>query len=368
MPWRPVLVILAAASALVPLPATFVERVYSRRLYLALQPLLTSLSNLAPFALFDCLLIGVALSWLVLSVRDLRTVKGRLRAGVVILWRTIVWAAALYVIFLCTWGLNYRRVRLADILGLDSARVTAPAVKDAAIVAAGRLNDLYGRAHAASAPAALAIDQPLAAALERALADTGRPQTVVPGRPKETIIDWYFRRAAVDGMTNPFFLEILVQSDLLPFERPFVTAHEWSHLAGVADEGEANFVGWLACVRGSPAAQYSGWLFMYSELLSVSSRTDRVGIAAALAAGPREDLQAIRERVARHVSPRLSAAGWRVYDSYLKANRVESGAASYGEVVQLALGARLASGSSPFDLGVGYRIGYGIRPLGPPGL
>jgi hypothetical protein len=349
MPWRPALVIAAAAAALVPLPATFVERVYSRRLYLALQPLLTSLSNLVPFALFDALLIVVALSWIGLSVRDLRKVKGRVRAVVVILWRTIVGVAALYLVFLCTWGLNYRRVPLADVLGLDAARVTAPAVKDAAIVAAGRLNDLYAHAHGARWPAPPAIDQPLSAALERALADTGRPQTLVPGRPKETIIDWYFRRAAVDGMTNPFFLEILVSSELLPFEWPFVTAHEWSHLAGVADEGEANFVGWLACVRGSPAAQYSGWLFMYSELVSVSSRTDRAAIAAALAAGPQQDLQAIRDREARYVSPRLSAAGWRVYDSYLKANRVESGAASYGEVVQLALGARLASGGSPFD-------------------
>jgi hypothetical protein len=45
----------------------------------------------------------------------------------------------------------------------------------------------------------------------------------------------------------------------------------------------------------------------------------------------------------------MSAAGWRVYDSYLKANRVEAGAASYGEVVRLALGARLASGWQPLS-------------------
>src|SRR5262249_28767555 len=134
MPWRPALVIAAAAAVLVPLPATFVERVYSRRLYLAFQPLLTSLSNLATFALFDGLLIVIALSWVVLAVRDLRKVNGRLRAAVVILWRTIVWVASLYLVFLCTWGLNYRRVPLADILGLDATRVTAPAVKDAAIV------------------------------------------------------------------------------------------------------------------------------------------------------------------------------------------------------------------------------------------
>ena len=35
--------------------------------------------------------------------------------------------------------------------------------------------------------------------------------------------------------------------DLLPFERPFVLAHEWAHLAGHADEAEASAVaGWPA--------------------------------------------------------------------------------------------------------------------------
>jgi len=349
MPWRPALVAAAACAALVPVPAAIVEGLYSTRLYPGIQPLLTSLSNLAPFALFDGLVVVAALSWMILAARDVKSIKGRLRALVVILWRGIVWSAALYLVFLLTWGLNYRRVRLVDALALDPARITAPAVKEAALATAGRLNALHDRGHAAGWPEAHAIDWQLAWALEHALADTGRPQTVVPGRPKGTIFDWYFRRAAVDGMTDPYFLEILVSSDLLPFERPFVLAHEWSHLAGVADEGEANFVGWLACLRGSPAAQYSGWLFMFSELARVSSSADRPAIREALAAGPREDLQAIRDRVARHVSPRLSAAGWRVYDSYLKANRVEAGAASYGEVVRLALGARLASGRAPLE-------------------
>ena len=42
--------------------------------------------------------------------------------------------------------------------------------------------------------------------------------------------------------------------------------------------------------------------------------------------------------VVAEVSPRLSEAGWLVYDQYLKANRIEAGAASYGRVVQLVLG------------------------------
>ena len=150
-------------------------------------------------------------------------------------------------------------------------------------------------------------------------------------------------------MTDPFFLETLVAGGILPFERAFVVAHEWSHLAGIADEGEANFTAWRACVDGSDANAYSGWLFLYGELARAVSQSDRAALAAGLGDGPRADLRAMRERYLREVNRRVSDAGWRVYDSYLKANRVETGTASYDEVVRLVLGLRL-NGRSAIDL------------------
>jgi hypothetical protein len=141
-------------------------------------------------------------------------------------------------------------------------------------------------------------------------------------------------------MTDPIFLETLVAGDLLPFERPFVVAHEWSHLAGINDEGEANFAGWLVCLRGTPTQQYSGWLFLVNELARAVRDADRAAMGAALGPGPRADLRAISDRLAAHINPRVSAAGWRAYNEYLKANRVERGTASYAEVVKLVLGVR----------------------------
>jgi len=348
--WRApaVLVAVALAAALVPLSAAAVDRLYSARLYPALQPAVTSFSNLLPFALLDVLLISTAAVWLGLAVRDFRRAdrwRAAGRAGA----RTIVWAAAAYLAFLVLWGFNYRRVRLVERLPFDAARVTPEAVTRAATLAADRANELYDPKREEDAPASGAVDPTLPAALDRALADIGRAHRVVPARPKRTILDAYLLRAGVDGMIDPFFLETLIASDLLPFERPFIVAHEWSHLAGIADEGEANFVGWLACARASPAAQYSGWLFLYRELAAVVPERDRPSVAARLGPGPRADLRAIRERFLRHVNPRVSAAGWRVYDSYLKANRVEAGAASYEEVVRLVLGARLPSGWDPLS-------------------
>jgi hypothetical protein len=239
------LVGMALAAALVPLSPAAVDHLYSARFYPALQPRVTSFSNLLPFALLDLLIITTAALWLGLAVRDFRR-AGRWRAVGRAGARTITWAAAAYLAFLLLWGFNYRRERLIERLPFDAARVTPEAVTRAARRAADRSNELYDPKRREDAPASGPVDPTLPAALNRALADIGRAHRVVPARPKRTILDAYFLRAGVDGMIDPFFLETLIVSDLLPFERPFIVAHEWSHLAGIADEGEANFVGWLA--------------------------------------------------------------------------------------------------------------------------
>ena len=338
---RASVVVVAMAAALLPLPPAAVQRWYAGPVYGTVQPLLTSASNLVPFALLDVLIACVAAAWLLFAVRDLATPPPRRLGALRIVIRTIVWSAAFYLLFLATWGLNYRRPRLRDTLPYDASSVTPAAALAAGQFAVAQLNALHDAAHAASQPAAGEIDAVLAAAFARASGDAGITRAVVPGRPKRTWLDAYFRAAGVDGMTDPFFLETLVASSVLPIERPFVVAHEWSHLAAIADEGEANFAGWLACMRGSPAHAYSGWLFLYAELSRAVNGRDRAALSAALSAGPRADLAAIRARYAREVNPHVSDAGWQVYDAYLKANRVEAGAASYDEVVRLVLGVRL---------------------------
>ena len=104
-------------------------------------------------------------------------------------------------------------------------------------------------------------------------------------------------------MTDPFFLETLVVRGLLPFEEPFVIAHEWSHLAGFTDEGEANFVGWLTCLRASDAAKYSGWLFLYSQAIASLPASERAAVDGPPRSGPAARSRAIAERVRREVRP-----------------------------------------------------------------
>lgn len=337
--WRVTLIALAVLLAVVPLPDTWIEAAYSNGIYPWIQAALTTTSNLVPVALFDVLVAGVVMAWLFLLVRDGRQSSRRVMLTRVAV-RTATLAAGLYLAFLLAWGFNYRRVPLEDQLALSYRAVTPAAAERLAGLAVAELNRLSPRL-----AGEIARGDGLATALASVQRDLGARRTFVAGHPKRSLLDWYFRAASVDGMTDPFFLETFTLSTLLPIEQPMVVAHEWAHLAGFADEGEANFVGWLACLRGDDAARYSAWLFLYFELTSALDADRRQEIAARLAEGPRADLQAIAARVRAHVNPLVSAVGWGLYDQYLKANGVERGRRSYTDVVRLVLGTPLGQGA-----------------------
>jgi hypothetical protein len=327
----------AVAIAVVPLPSRLIERWYSGGVYPHLQRVLTSFSNLFPFALFDVLCLAAVSAFAVAATRDFRT-RGTLAGARRLVGRLVVWAAAVYVAFLAAWGLNYRRVPLEDKLAFDRGRVTPEAADALAARAIASLNRLYAPAHRAPTPIG---------SLTRAFHDVdaalGAPVPIVPARPKQTLLGGYFHQAAISGMTDPFFLETLLSPDLLEVEKPFVIAHEWGHLAGYADESEANYVGWLTCQQGDEAAQYSAWLEVLGTLQPFLPRGRPLG---GLDIGPRIDLEAMRIRYER-TSPIVRAAARDTYDTYLRANRVEQGIASYDLVVQLILGVELDADGHP---------------------
>jgi hypothetical protein len=324
--------------------------VYSRGLYPAIQPWLTSASNLVPFALFDVLVvaagIGVLLLWTV-RLGGLRRRSGKVAGLAGLALDSAALAAILYFWFLAAWGLNYQRQPLREQLDYSDERVTREALYTFATRTIDSLNALYRDAHAAGWPELAGTSHVLQPAFVAAQRDLAMTWTAVPGVPKRTLFNFYFTRVAIEGLTDPFFLETLANRSLLPFERASTVAHEWSHLAGYADESEANFVGWLVCMRGTAPVKYSGWLSLYGTVTNALPRPDREELARRLEPGPRADLIAISERIRSQMIPIANRAGYAVYDRYLKANRVEAGVRSYGEVVRLLVGTRFTEDGSP---------------------
>jgi len=340
--WRwIVLPFIAGAAALVPWPQKAVDRVYAGGVYPHLQPIVTGVTNLVPFAILDLLVAGAIVGVVASGVRNWsrrRDVAGAIGASLVTVLNV---AAGAYLAFLVLWGFNYQRTRPAIRYGVETSRVTPARVAEAAMAAATALNRDYRPARDDSTLAWAALVTRLQPLLDDTARDLGASWRARGGVPKWSAIGLLFPRAGVDGMVNPIGLEVIPNPEVLPFERPFVLAHEWAHLSGAAEESEASFVAWMVCLRGAPDLRYSGWQALLLSLLRAVPPGVRQSVMSSLAAGPRNDLQAIAARIA-HAQPSVQRASWGVYDRYLRANRVSEGVASYDEVVQLALGAPAA--------------------------
>lgn len=335
------LVVAALVAAFAPVDSRSVEGLFSTGVYTAVQRVVTPVSNLLPVAVFD-LLTAVSLAWVVLrTVRAVRAARRERRAGPI--WQAlrvfIVATAAVYLVFLALWGLNYRRLPMAERIVLDRVATPAAALQ-LAQMAVQRLNELHAPAHDEGWAMRPHQDLQLRAAFAQVQQQLSDADPAVPGRLKWSIYGYWFRWSGIDGMVDPFALEVIRNPDLLPWELPFVAAHEWAHLAGYADESEANFVGWLTTIGASAPAQYSGWLFLYWQIASEIDVDARRLLSESLGDGPRQDIAAVVTRMTRGQWPLLRTGSWRVYDQYLRANRVEEGVRSYSVVITLILRAR----------------------------
>lgn len=332
----------ALALAVLPLSRPAVEAGYSRGVYPFVRQVVTAATSRTPLVLFDWLLLGGAagvLGWCAWRLaRPGR--RGRLRAAGGVAARLAVVAAGVYLVFLCTWGLNYRREPLTAKLGYRADAVTAPALAALAAAGVAQLDRLFEAVEPRAWPQLEELPAALGPAFDRVQRELGvfRPAAAVV--PRRSLLTPYFRRAGIDGMFDPFSLQVLVNDTVLPFERPFVTAHEWAHAAGFAHEAEANFVAWLTCLEGDERMQYSGWLYLVGRLLGVVDESSRAALSARLGPGPRADYAAVRART-RRAAPVVRQTARGLNDAWLRANRVDGGVRSYGEVLQLAVGTDL---------------------------
>ena len=345
-PWV-TLAIAAGALALwlVPMLARGVEQWYSRGVYPIWQRMATLISNFVPFALFDLLIVAAGAGVVLLVIRARRARAWRPAA-----LRFLMAAALAAIWFQLAWGLNYRRMPLAETLAFaeppraGSGRGSAPARPDEGAAALARFGGAVA-AEAAATATDLDRDTPmspsrmiaeLSAGFDRAQQQLGFSKGARPGRPKYSLFNPYFRWAAIDGVTNPFVPETVIVSGLTPAEAYATVAHEWAHLAGHASEDEAHFVGWLTCLDAGGGARYNAWLFALTKAAEAAPRAQAQAWIARAGPLAARDLAAIRERLLAS-SPAVRRAASSAYDKFLRANRVEGGIASYDGVLALML-------------------------------
>ena len=329
----------ALLVALLPPGAVSVERWYARWFYPIIQANVTSVSNRLPIALFDVAIVAFIAILIAIWIRSIRLARKKqairsLARGFV---ATLTLLAVVYLWFLAAWGFNYARTPLESQIPFDRSRVTPDAVRLLAEHSIERANNTHAAGHAAGFPAISDSPQALMNALHQVEREFGRPRPTVFATPKWSIFTPFYRASGVSGQLGPFFLETILNPDLTGPERPAVLAHEWAHLSGYAPESDASFIGLLAALRAGPASEYSAWLDLVSESVNQLQPVTQRIVLQNLAQGPREDQEAIRERLKKLVRP-VEQVAWSSYDRMLKSQGVEEGVKSYSRVIELLIG------------------------------
>ena len=123
-------------------------------------------------------------------------------------------------------------------------------------------------------------------------------------------------------------------------EKPFAACHELSHLRGYMNEGEANYIGWLACIDSDDKAfRRSGWLIGWMYAGNALKRIDPQRydeLCERLPAHAASEIEEDRLFWSSHEG-KVSEVQDRVNDAYLKANGQKDGIRSYGMVTTLML-------------------------------
>jgi hypothetical protein len=153
-----------------------------------------------------------------------------------------------------------------------------------------------------------------------------------------------YEAAGVGGQYDPFAFETILNTAFLPFEVPRALAHEWTHVAGFGDEGDANLIGTLTCLRSpDPLIRYSGAFWTYAEL--PASDRARYKLAPQVVA----DFAASRERFERTYVPFVFNFSWGIYDRYLRVNGVRGGLVSYSRYLSELVGTRYDNAGLPVE-------------------
>ncbi|MET0621398.1 MAG: DUF3810 domain-containing protein, partial [Pyrinomonadaceae bacterium] len=250
--------------------------------------------------------------------------------------------------FLLTFGLNYQRPLLFELLGYERRKAEIHELEALGDEIVRGVNDNYLEAHAAGRAAPGRLET--LTLLKEAYETTPELASLPVGeftRPKPVYFSGLLTRLGISGFYFPFTGEPNYNADAPDFQIVFSIAHEMAHQRGVARESEANFVAYLVCVNSrDPFVRYSGYrngLGVLSELYGRDPEKAKK-LAAQLGAGYREDSR----RAAQFWAKSAGAAGalsQRINDLYLRANRVKSGVEDYRGSTALIIGRHLRKSS-----------------------
>ena len=166
--------------------------------------------------------------------------------------------------------------------------------------------------------------------------------------PKDLKFSGFMSQQYMQGYYFPFSMEANINSMMYIMNKPFTMCHELSHTHGYIYEDEANFLGFLGCIKSDDIVfNYSGYLgvlaYVNNDFYSSVSEEEYKSHVA-ISKKVRYDSQFLTDEAWDEVEKKavletetVKKAADTFIDTNLKVNGVSSGKASYSHVVGLLL-------------------------------
>lgn len=307
---------------------------YTSKIYPILQGSYGRLTSLFPFSVSEMLLLALP----VVLVIDIVVNRHRL---IRVLKHLFVLASVLVFLYTANCGVNYYSPGFVSQSPYSAAYEDAQFSEDQLVgfceYIVGKLNDnnfeVDSSDSAKLADSAVASMEKLGAEYDQLSGFYSKPKQL-------KVISRLFSKMGVSGIYSPFTIEANTNGEMPDMEKPFTSCHELSHLRGYMNEGEANFIGWLACI-GSDDTSFnrSGWLIAWTyagnELYRINPDKYKE-LWAKVPESAKNELRENNEFWSTHET-KASEVQDKVNDAYLKSNGVEEGVASYGQLTTLMM-------------------------------
>ena len=344
------------------------------RFYPIIGSLLSPISGLFPFAVGD-IFIALSIVWVIfypiyeikwrkqLAKRFffLAAKRGCYPKKKVVFGRVAEYLLWVYAWFYMAWGLNYSQPNIYCRTGMKPVEVSEAKFREFAYRYADSINYLSEERRVKSEETAF-DDQ-------RESQFNGMVDDGLKNRVRDAVLKGYNEIGAKEGINapfnqhphaktmlftplssmsgvtgsmGPFFCEFTLNGDIRPHDYPAIYAHEFAHLLGIANEGEANFYSYIVCTASSDkAVKFSGYYHIFFHVLRnvFDILGEKEGEKFLKYIRP-EIIQLAKSDRQYWISKRckaLDAAQDFIFELYLRGNHVAEGRKSYSGVVALIL-------------------------------
>ncbi len=304
------------------------------------------LFGLLPFSLSEILCSVLPLLIIADAVRLMihasRRGDRKLTAVKIFLQHVFTLASVLLLLYAANCGVNYYREPFVPAEKLESSEVSEEGLVSFCDYTAEKLQDCYS-AEAAEPPAypeGKALREKAVYSMENLSETYTELRGTYPAPKHLTYMSRLFSMMGVSGIYSPFTVEANVNGEMPGLEQPFTSCHELSHLRGYMNEGEANYIGWLACIGSDDDAfQRSGWLIAWSYAGSALRQTDPDAFTSVYEKLPDGAIRELEDNYLfwHEHENQASQVQDKVNDAYLKTNGQSSGIQTYGQVTDLML-------------------------------